>query len=98
MNGPPDADEELGDALLVSNEFAAVLVRKVATRNGERLEIRSLGQERSVRLDALALEALTWSSALEVGQGLQTPFGPDPQAIQPESDAMLDGRPTRGDR
>ena len=66
--------------LLVANEFAAVVVRKVQTRNGERLEIRSLGQERTIRLDALALEALTWSSPLEVGQGLETPFGPDPSS------------------
>ena len=64
-------------ALIVSNEFAAVAVRKVMTRNGERLEIRSLGHERVIRLDALALEALTWSDALQVGQGLETPFGPD---------------------
>lgn len=66
----------------VSNEFAAVAVRKVATRNGERLEIRSLGHERAIRLDALALEALTWSDPLEVGNGLETPFGPDPSQVQ----------------
>lgn len=67
--------------IVVSNEFATVTVRKVRTRNGERLEIRSAAQDRSVRLDAIALEALTWSSALVVGEALQTPFGPegDPQ-------------------
>ena len=64
--------------LVVANEFAAVSVRKVHTRNGERLEIRSLGHDQSVLLDAIALEALTWSSPLEVGKGLETPFGPDP--------------------
>ena len=63
--------------IIVSNEFAAVSVRKVSTRNGERLEIRSLGHERVIRLDALALEALTWSDALQVGRGLETPFGPE---------------------
>lgn len=63
--------------IVVANEFAAVTVRKVATRNGERLEITSLGQDRAIRLDALALEALTWSDSLQVGQGLDTPFGPD---------------------
>jgi hypothetical protein len=66
------------DAVLVSNEFAAVTVRKVRTRNGERLEIRSLRTDRAVLLDAISLEALTWSTALEVGQGLETPLGPDP--------------------
>jgi nitrogen fixation protein len=64
--------------IVVSNEFAAIAVQKVATRNGERLEIRSLGHDQAVRLDALALEALTWSNPLEVGKGLETPLGPDP--------------------
>jgi hypothetical protein len=63
--------------ILVANEFAAVVVRKVATRNGERLEIRSLGKDTVVRLDAIALEALTWSSALEVGRALEEPLGPE---------------------
>lgn len=68
-----------GDGLVIANEFAAVAVRKVATRNGERLEIRSLGNEAYViRLDALALEALTWSDPLTVGRGLETPLGPEP--------------------
>lgn len=78
---------ELSDAILVSNEFAAVHVRKVATRNGERLEIRSLRQDRAIRLDALTLEALTWSTPLEVGKGLETPFGPDPSATEPAPDS-----------
>ncbi len=63
--------------IVVSNEFATVTVRKVRTRNGERLEIRSAAQNRSVKLDAIALEALTWSSALVVGQALETPLGPE---------------------
>lgn len=72
------------DRLVIANEFAAVAVRKIRTRNGERLEIRSLGHDRWIRLDALALEALTWSDALEVGRGLETPFGPE-QAPPPGS-------------
>jgi hypothetical protein len=63
------------EPIIVANEFATVTVRKVQTRNGERLEIRS--GENSVRLDAIALEALTWSSALEVGKALETPLGPE---------------------
>lgn len=65
------------DGLVIANEFAAVVVRKVATRNGERLEIRSLGKDTVIRLDAMALEALTWSSTLEVGSALETPLGPE---------------------
>jgi hypothetical protein len=70
--------DDVVDRFVVANEFAAVSVAKVRTRNGERLEIRSLGHDHSIRLDALALEALTWSDALEVGKGLETPLGPDP--------------------
>lgn len=73
----------MSEQIVIANEFAAVAVRKVATRNGERLEIRSLGHDRAIALDALALEALTWSSVLEVGRGLETPLGPDPTTISP---------------
>lgn len=72
------AERSLAESFVVANEFAVVSMRKVLTRNGERLEIRSLGHDQSVLLDAIALEALTWSTPLEVGQGLETPFGPDP--------------------
>lgn len=60
----------------MTNEFATVIVRKVRTRNGERLEIASPSNGRSVRLDALVLESLTWSDPLTLGKGLTTPFGP----------------------
>ncbi|MHB1987971.1 MAG: dihydrodiol dehydrogenase [Acidimicrobiales bacterium] len=64
--------------LVISNEFATVEVTKVTTGNGERLEISSLGPAgRSIQLDALLLESLTWRTVLEVGEeGLRTPFGP----------------------
>ncbi len=78
------ADGEDEPTIVVSNEFAAVTIRKVSTRNGERLEIRSLGHEQVIKLDALALEALTWSTPLEVGKGLETPLGRDPS--QPLAD------------
>ena len=68
---------ESPDFFIISNEFTTVTVRKIRTRNGERLELRSAAQERSITLDALALEALTWSNALEVGEGLSTPMGPE---------------------
>jgi len=75
----PEFNDGSESEILVVNEFAAVVVRKVSTRNGERLEIRSLGKDSFVRLDAIALEALTWSSAFEVGQALETPMGPEGQ-------------------
>ena len=66
--------------MIVSNEFATVAVHKIHTRSGERLEVRSLRPGgRSIRLDALVLESLTWRTVLEVGEeGLRTPFGPTP--------------------
>jgi hypothetical protein len=80
------AEETHGPPIIVSNEFASVAIRKVTTRNGERLEIRSMGHEHSIRLDALALEALTWSDPLQVGKGLETPHGPDPSEPYPQAD------------
>lgn len=77
MSGHHQVPGEDPGGIVIANEFAAVEVRKVATRNGERLEIRSLGKQTSVRLDAIALEALTWSDALEVGQALEHPLGPE---------------------
>jgi hypothetical protein len=74
VNGP---DEEI----VIANEFAAVAVRRITTRNGERLQIRSIERGRMIQLDAIALEALTWSSVLEVGRGLEMPFGPDHTVI-----------------
>jgi hypothetical protein len=82
VNGPSESGAD-DAAIVVSNEFAAVRVRKVATRNGERLEIRSLGHDHAIQLDAIALEALTWSTPLEVGRGLEQPLGPDPSEPLP---------------
>ena len=79
MNGQQGS----GESIVISNEFAAVVVRKVATRNGERLEIRSISHDQAIQLDAIALEALTWSTPLEVGRGLETPLGPDPSELAP---------------
>ena len=60
----------------VSNEFATISVRKVCTRNGERLEIISPRLGHRIVLDALALESLTWQTMDTFSRFLQTPFGP----------------------
>ena len=52
MAGPTDGD-------VLSNEFAAVRVRKNTDANGERLEITDLRTGRCIYLDPLALERLT---------------------------------------
>ena len=46
----------------ISNESAIVLVRKVHTRNGVRLEIYSPETDQRVYLDPLLLESLAWQT------------------------------------
>lgn len=89
-------DDKQAPPMIVSNEFAAVAVNKVQTRAGERLELRSLRPGgRSIRLDALVLESLTWRTVFEVGEeGLRTPFGP----TQDEEPAPLLRIPPEGAR
>jgi hypothetical protein len=62
-----EVGEEVGDGVewlageaevTVSNEFARVVVRKVYTHNGERLEIHAPFFGAVVRLDPLQLETL----------------------------------------
>jgi hypothetical protein len=60
----------------VVNEFATVIVRKIRTRAGERLEIGSPQLGHSIRLDALALEALSWQTPETISSFLEHPFGP----------------------
>jgi len=64
-----------GAVIELVNEFALVRVRKVETRNGMRLEIESPRLSRSIRLDALALESLTWQPPETFSQFLEHPFG-----------------------
>ena len=61
----------------LTNEFATVRVRRVFTRNGVRLEINSPRLGRTVRLDPLSLESLTWQTSETFSEFLRHPFGPD---------------------
>ncbi|MQB00632.1 MAG: dihydrodiol dehydrogenase [Actinobacteria bacterium] len=60
----------------MTNEFAAVRVRKIETRNGTRLEISSARLGYTIQLDALALESLTWQTMNTFTEFLRTPLGP----------------------
>jgi hypothetical protein len=61
--------------IIVGNEFTQVVIKKVYTRNGERLEINSPKLNSTIHLDPLALESLTWQDH-EVFTGfLAKPFG-----------------------
>jgi hypothetical protein len=53
----------VNEPIRVANEFAEVEVRRVDTRNGSRLLISAPKTGRSISLDALELEALTWQNA-----------------------------------
>ena len=46
--------------IIIANEFANVVVRKVETRNGVRLELWSPRRGTCVRYDAVALDALSY--------------------------------------
>lgn len=46
--------------IVISNEFADVVVRKVETRNGVRLELWSPRRGTAVRFDAVALDVLSY--------------------------------------
>ncbi|MFE9328477.1 dihydrodiol dehydrogenase [Nocardia sp. NPDC052278] len=62
--------------LRLSNEFAEVTMRVVATGNGERLEITSLRRGTNIRLDPVVLEALTWQTADVFTRMLEGSIGP----------------------
>ena len=76
MTARPDDDIVGGDEpVQIANEFALVKVRKVYTRNGERLEIEAPKLGLRIRLDALELESLTWQTTETFSKFLETPFG-----------------------
>jgi hypothetical protein len=63
--------------ITISNEFADVRIRKVWTRNGERLEIAALRRGFRIRLDAVELESLTWQPPDTFSGFLKASLGPD---------------------
>lgn len=65
------------EEIRVSNEFADVFVRKVHTRNGERLEIESPRRGFRIHLDAVELESLTWQTSETFSRFLRSSIGPD---------------------
>lgn len=92
MQQPEDAAAE--HALTIANEFTTIRVRKVRTRNGERLEVSSAKLGFSIRLDPLELEALTWQDAALFSALLHTPYGPedDVDDIRPLTELMQTDR------
>lgn len=65
------------EPIQLSNEFAQVIVKKVYTKKGERLQIESPKLDYSIRIDAIALESLTWQDEELFSELLETPYGPE---------------------
>lgn len=55
---PTDGIVETGDWIGIGNEFTGVQVRKVFTRNGERLQVHVPAKGYDVLLDAMQLEII----------------------------------------
>lgn len=80
-NGEQETHQLSGtEPLELANEYAAVAVRMVKTRNGVRLEIVAPRLGRGIRLCPLELETLTWQSHETFSKFLETPFGPEWEA------------------
>lgn len=79
------ADRYTDGPISVGNEFTSVEVRKVLTRNGERLEISSPRLGYSIRLDPLELESLTWQDTETFSLLLKNPYGPDEEDVETRS-------------
>jgi hypothetical protein len=70
----------VNEPIEITNEFATVTVRRVETRNGVRLRIESPRLQRSIDLDPLELETLTWQSHDLFSGLLAHPFGPEDES------------------
>jgi hypothetical protein len=67
---------QVGEAIEFGNEFAAVRICRVETRNGARLLIESPKSGQWVALCPLELEALTWQGPQTFSAMIGHPFGP----------------------
>ncbi len=74
----------------VANEFTTSRVRKVLTRNGERLEIHSPKLGTTILLDPLELESLTWQTPETFSRLLEDPYGPEDVRARPLSALIAD--------
>ncbi len=69
----------------IRNQFATVLVRKIRTRNGVRLEIYSPELDRRVYLDPLLIESLAWQTPETFSNILEDPHEfADPEGVDEE--------------
>jgi hypothetical protein len=95
MDEPQEDPVELRgeDWFTIGNEFAFVRVRKVYTRNGERLQIQAPKMNYEILLDPIELESLTWQDHELFSRLLETPFGPEATSGLWEKGNPLDAQP-----
>lgn len=67
---------EEGAPFVIANEFAQVILRKVRTANGERLQIRSPKLGTEILLDPVVLEGATWQTPESFSKWLEGSYGP----------------------
>lgn len=82
--------EPVTDWVQVANEFTTTRVRKVLTRNGERIQVESRKLGTSILLDPLELEALTWQTPETFSEMLSDPYGPEDVEPLPLSALLSD--------
>jgi len=71
-----DADDDVDCEFTLSNEYADVVVRSVASPAGDRLVIEAPKKHFSVRVDAAGLEGLAAQDTSIFSEFLETPHGP----------------------
>lgn len=69
--------EHAEPVLELANEYALVLIQRVHTHNGVRLQITSPRLGHRIQLDPLELESLTWQTHDTFTRFLETPMGPE---------------------
>lgn len=67
---------QVGDPIVIGNEFAEIHVCRVETRNGSRLLIEAPKSGQWVALCPLEMESLTWQNADTFSAMIGHPFGP----------------------
>jgi hypothetical protein len=78
-----------GEPIRLADEATDVVVQKIFTRMGERLEIRS--GDRSTRLDAIMLESVAWQDSEELASKAADELPAAGSAVA-ESDAVQEDR------
>lgn len=86
----PSADRPDEPEMRIANEFADIRLRKVYTRNGERLEIEAPRRGYRIRLDAVELESLTWQTADTFSGFLRASLGPEGEEGNAPSPAAVE--------